>query len=121
MTPWSPHHGYAFVEVARRLGDYAIVGVSAQVELDRQGAISRGALAISGLETTPVRPTLAERALLGQEPSHAIFRAAAAEVGKLGAMSDAYITAAYRQHLARILTYRALERAVARSYERMKV
>ena len=121
LTPWSPHHGYAFVEVARRLGDYAIVGVSAQVELDRHGAIRRAALAISGLETTPVRPALAERGLLGQEPSPAIFRAAAAEVGKLRAMSDAYVTAAYRQHLGRILTYRALERAVARSYERMKV
>ena len=34
-------------------------------------------------------------------------------------MSDAYVTSAYRKHLARILTYRALERAVerARSYQ----
>jgi aerobic carbon-monoxide dehydrogenase medium subunit len=120
LTPWAPHHGYAFVEVARRLGDYAIVCVSVQLELDGRGAISRAALALSGLESTPVRPTLAERALLGQAPSHAVFRAAAAEAGKLDAMSDAYITAAYRQHLARILTYRALERAVERCYERMK-
>ncbi len=28
-------------------------------------------------------------------------------------MSDAYVTAAYRKHLARVLTYRALERAAA--------
>jgi aerobic carbon-monoxide dehydrogenase medium subunit len=121
LTPWVTHHGYAFVEVARRLGDYAIVCVSAQLELDGRGAISRAALALSGLETTPVRPPIAERALLGQAPSHAVFRAAAAEAGELDAMSDAYITAAYRQHLARILTYRALERAVERCYERMKV
>jgi aerobic carbon-monoxide dehydrogenase medium subunit len=121
LTPWPPHHGYAFLEVARRLGDYAIVGVSAQVELNNQGTISRAALALSGLATTPVRPTRAERAVLGQQPSHAVFRAAAAEAGKLDAMSDAYISAAYRQHLARILTYRALERAVERCHERMKM
>jgi aerobic carbon-monoxide dehydrogenase medium subunit len=120
LTPWLPHHGYAFVEVARRLGDYAIVCVSAQVELDDRGVISRAALALSGLETTPVRATLVERAVLGQKPSHAVFRAASAEAGKLDAMSDASITAGYRQHLARILTYRALERAVKRCNERMK-
>jgi aerobic carbon-monoxide dehydrogenase medium subunit len=118
LTPWSSHHGYGFVEVARRLGDYAIVCVSAQVELDGRGTISRAALALSGLAATPVRPTLAERAVLGEKPSHAVFRAAAAEAGKLEAMSDASISAAYRQHLARILTYRALERAVERCHER---
>jgi CO/xanthine dehydrogenase FAD-binding subunit len=30
-------------------------------------------------------------------------------------MSDVYVSSAYRKHLARILTYRALERAVARA------
>jgi aerobic carbon-monoxide dehydrogenase medium subunit len=121
LAPWRPHHGYAFIEVARRLGDYAIVCVSAQVELDGRGTINRAALALSGLGPTPVRPALAERAVLGEEPSHAVFRAAAAEAGKLDAMSDAYVSAAYRQHLARILTYRALERAVQRCHERMKM
>jgi len=33
----------------------------------------------------------------------------------LEAMSDSYVTAAYRKHLARVLTYRALQRAAARA------
>jgi CO/xanthine dehydrogenase FAD-binding subunit len=36
----------------------------------------------------------------------------------LDASSDIYVSGAYRKHLARILTYRALERAVARGRER---
>jgi hypothetical protein len=35
----------------------------------------------------------------------------------LDATADAYVTAAYRKHLARILTYRALEQAAARAAE----
>jgi hypothetical protein len=33
------------------------------------------------------------------------------------AMADAYVTAAYRQHLARVLTYRAISKAVKRAKE----
>jgi hypothetical protein len=35
-------------------------------------------------------------------------------------MADAYVTAAYRQHLARVLTYRALEQAAARAMEKAR-
>ena len=60
----------------------------------------------------------AERLLVGQRPSHEAFRAAAVEAESLEATTDIYVSGAYRQHLARILTYRALERAVARGHER---
>ncbi len=105
--------GHAFVEFARRHGDFAIVACSALLGLDGQGHIAHAALAISGLAHAPVRPTGIERALVGQKPGAAAFKAAAAEAGKLEAGSDAYVTAAYRQHLARTLTYRALEQAAA--------
>jgi CO/xanthine dehydrogenase FAD-binding subunit len=57
----------------------------------------------------------AERLLVGARPGHESFRAAAIEAQALEAMSDAYVTGAYRKHLARVLTYRALERAAARA------
>jgi len=56
-----------------------------------------------------------ERLLFGAKPGHEAFRAAAIAAEALDAMSDAYVTAAYRKHLARVLTYRALQRAVARA------
>ena len=109
--------GYAFVEFARRQGDFAIVVCSALLGLDRNGDIARAALALSGLGHAPVRPVLIERALKGQKPAGAAFKAAAAEAAKLDATADAYVTAAYRQHLARVLTFRALEQAARRAIE----
>ncbi len=111
-------HGYAFVEFARRHGDFAIVACSALLGLDRNGDITQAALALSGLGHAPVRPAVIERALIGQKPVGAAFKAAAAEAVKLEATADAYVTAAYRQHLARVLTFRALEQAARRAMEK---
>jgi carbon-monoxide dehydrogenase medium subunit len=105
--------GFAFVEFARRHGDFAIVACSALLALDARGEIADAVVAISGLGHAPVRPTVLERALRGQKPGVAAFKAAAAEAHKLDAMADAYVTAEYRRHLARVLTYRALEQAAA--------
>jgi carbon-monoxide dehydrogenase medium subunit len=106
-----PRAGHAFVEFARRHGDFAIVACSALLGLDENGAIAHARLAISGLAFCPVRPAAIESALEGEKPSAATFKAAAAEAEKLEAAGDAYVSAAYRRHLARVLTYRALERA----------
>jgi aerobic carbon-monoxide dehydrogenase medium subunit len=103
--------GYAFVEFARRHGDFAIVACAALLTPGRDGTIASARLAISGLSHRPVRPTHIERALAGHKPAAAAFKAAAVEASKLDAIADAYVSAEYRQHLARILTYRALEQA----------
>jgi carbon-monoxide dehydrogenase medium subunit len=109
--------GSAFVEFARRHGDFAIVACSALVRIDAKGAIERASLSISGLSHAPVRPQAIERALQGEKPVHETYRTAATEAAKLDASEDAYVSAAYRQHLARVLTYRALEQAAAHAME----
>lgn len=110
-----PGHGHAFVEFARRHGDFAIVACSALIGLDRSGKIAEAAVALSGLAHAAVRPGAIEGALRGQKPDVATFKSAAAEAVKLSAISDPYVTEAYRKHLARVLTYRALEQAAARA------
>jgi carbon-monoxide dehydrogenase medium subunit len=114
----TPRDGYAFVEFARRHGDFAIVACSALLGLNEDGVIAHARLALSGLDFRPVRPAEIERALEGEKPSGPTFKAAAAEAGKLDATGDAYVSAAYRRHLARVLTYRALERAGHRAVAR---
>jgi carbon-monoxide dehydrogenase medium subunit len=109
--------GSAFEEFARRHGDFAIVACSALVRIDAKGAIERASVSISGLSHAPVRPRKIEDALRGERPSHETYRNAAMEAQKLEAAEDAYVTAAYRQHLARVLTYRALEKAAGRAME----
>lgn len=113
-----PNHGYAFIEFARRRGDFAIVACAVLIELDLNGSIESAAISLSGLGHAPVRPALIERALRGQKPDAAAFKAAAMEAAKLDATTDAYVTAAYRQHLARVLTFRALEQAATRALEK---
>jgi len=115
---WPHRHGYAFEEFARRHGDFAIAAVGCLIDLAADGTIARAALCVSGLGPAPVRVTKAERLLMGELPSHEVFRAAAVEAEELEATTDIYVSGAYRQHLARILTYRALERAVTRGRER---
>jgi aerobic carbon-monoxide dehydrogenase medium subunit len=110
-------HGHAFVEFARRHGDFAIVACSVRMALDARGNISDAAIALSGLSHAPIRPTAIEAALRGQKPDASTFKAAAAAAEKIDAITDAYVTTTYRQHLARVLTQRALERAAARATE----
>ena len=110
-------HGHAFVEFARRRGDFSIVACSALLGLDARGNIAGAAIALSGMSHAPVRPATIERALRGQKPDAAAFKAAAAEAAKLDAAGDPFVSAGYRRHLARVLMYRALEQAAARARE----
>ena len=88
------------------------------IELAPNGTIAQAALCVSGLGPAPVRVAAAERLLEGESPSHETFRAAAVEAESLDAATDIYVSGAYRKHLARVLIYRALERAVARGLVR---
>jgi aerobic carbon-monoxide dehydrogenase medium subunit len=115
LERWPRPHGYCFVETARRCGDFAIAAVGVLLTLNGAGAIDRAALAVSGLSGLPVRLAAAENMLTGQRPSHEVFRAAAEDAATLEAMEDPYASAAYRRHLARILTYRAIETASRRA------
>jgi len=111
---WQGPHGYAFTEFARRHGDYAIVAVGCLLAVDG-GTITRAAVAVGGARETPYRMTPCEEALVGQPASAETFKAAAAVAWQQDAMSDAYVSSAYRQRLAGVLTERALAAASARA------
>lgn len=109
--------GQAYVEFARRHGDFAIVGVAALVSLDG-GRIARASLAVAGAGPRPVRLAATEAALAGEPPTHETFAAAGADAAGIEAVDDAYVSAAYRQRLARVLVERALGRAADRAQGR---
>ncbi|MCC7345917.1 MAG: xanthine dehydrogenase family protein subunit M [Variibacter sp.] len=106
--------GHAFVEFARRHGDFAIVAIACLLAL-RDGVIASARLVAGGVDIKPMRLSAAEQLLIGQPPSAAAFAAAAAEARKIDAMSDSYVSSAYRQRLAGVLTERALKQAGARA------
>jgi carbon-monoxide dehydrogenase medium subunit len=107
--------GGAWIEVARRHGDYALAGVAAVVTL--AGDIVREArLALTGVDAVPVRATSAERLLAGAPFSARSLAAAAEEVRRqVEPHTDIHATAAYRRHLAGVLALRALTRAGERA------
>ena len=114
--PALPGAGWAVEEHARRAGDFAVVAVTAIVRVDSRGLVDDVRLALGGVGATPVRARAAEDALRGHEPSaEGIGRAAAAARDGLNLDSDAFVSAAYRRHLAGVLVRRALTRAVARA------
>lgn len=118
FTRWPARHGYAFEEVARRRGDFAMSMASALIVLDDEQRIERAAVCVSAVEPVPVRLGRVEEMLVGQEPTPELYRAAGIEAEKLDAMEDAYVSARYRKHLARVLVHRVLVKAVASARER---
>lgn len=109
--------GSAFVEFARREGDFALAGVAAVVALDEDGTIADARLGLCSVGPAPVRAHAAEALLKGQRPGAELWTAAAnAVVAALSdPPSDIQASADYRRHLARVLTEQALATAAGRA------
>lgn len=103
-------------EVARRHGDFALVGVAAMIALADDRTIGHARVCLFGVGERPLRATAVEAALVGAEPTTATFAAAAADaVGDLEPGSDIHGSAAYRRHLAGVTVRRALIEATERA------
>jgi len=111
---WPKGHGWAFVEFARRHGDFAIVSAAALLE-ESGGKITRASVTLGGIAAAPVRMKEVERALVGQKASDALFREACESCRKIEALEDVHAPASYRRHLAAVLSRRALEQAHERA------
>jgi len=104
--------GSAFVELARRHGDFAIAGVGAVLSLDAGGRVAEARIALAGVRDRAVRARGAEDGLRGAEPADEALAEAAEEVDpELDPPSDVHGSSEYRRHVAKVLTRRALARA----------
>jgi aerobic carbon-monoxide dehydrogenase medium subunit len=110
-----PRTGTAFVEVARRHGDYAVCGLAAMLTLLEDGTVGQARAAYISVGPTPVVLDLTE-ALHGQKVADADW----ASAGRLAQDQvdpepDIHATADYRRHLVGVLTGRALREAAGRA------
>lgn len=109
-----PGEGSAFEELARKTGDFAVVGVAAVVSLAGE-RVERAALSVAGAGGRPLRVPGAEAALAGEARSDELFeragRAVTAEVGA-GLDGDG---GDFRAHVAGVLAGRALRTASRRA------
>jgi len=105
-------HGSAFVELARRHGDFALVGVGAAVALDAAGAIADARLVFIGVGGAPVRAHEAEALLRGATPTDEVYAEAAERArDEIDPGSDSHASGAYRRRIAGVLAQRALREA----------
>jgi carbon-monoxide dehydrogenase medium subunit len=111
---WPEGHGFAFVEFARRHGDFAIVSAAALLTEDAAGTITRASVTLGGMGVAPVRARAVEAALVGQRPEDKLLREACESCRTFEAVEDIHAPASYRQHLAAVMARRALERARGR-------
>jgi len=111
---WPAGQGWSFMEVSPRAGDYALVGVAATLQV-QEGICQAARLVYSGVGVRPARVAAAEQMLLGGPANEATFRAAGeVAAGQVDPSSDFHATGDYRRDLVRVLTRRALMRALDR-------
>jgi len=108
---WPAGHGYAFVEFARRHGDFAIVSAAALLEEDSAGKVTRASVTLGGMGPAPVRASEVERALIGEIVEEQRLREICEALRTLEAIEDVHAPASYRQQLATVLSRRALLKA----------
>ena len=107
--------GWGFAEVARRHGDFALVGAIALLWPDADGRIAGARLAFFGAGGTPVRGPAGEAILVGHEPTPSrLSEAGRAAAANLSPDSDLHATADYRRKVAGVLAERTLTVALAR-------
>jgi carbon-monoxide dehydrogenase medium subunit len=97
---------WSFQKFNKRAIDYAIVGVAVQ------GTGPNTGVALINMASTPLRASAVETALRG---GASVADAAQLAAQGTNAGSDIHASKAYREHLARVLTRRALEEAAARA------
>jgi len=114
--------GVAFIEFARRRGDYAMMGVAGVVTLEAASSVCQNArLVYLNAGDGPVNATRAAGLLQGQTLSDSAIDAAASMAAdhEIEPMGNIHATPAYQRHLARVLTRRALKMAGERARQRI--
>jgi aerobic carbon-monoxide dehydrogenase medium subunit len=110
--------GVSFTEVARRHGDFAIVGLATSLVFSG-GVISDARLAFAGVSDVPVRATAAEDLLTGERPSAELFDEAARRATEdLDPPADLHGSSDYRKTVAAAVVRRGLRAAADDARER---
>jgi aerobic carbon-monoxide dehydrogenase medium subunit len=117
VPPMPAHSGWAFLEVARRHHDFALVGVAAVAGLDSKGRSDGTRLVFFSVGEGPVEAHAAAAVLQGQVPTPEVIREAAETAGDadVDPQSDINASAEYRRHLVKVLGQRALAQAFLRA------
>jgi len=108
--------GGAYLKLERKVGDFATAAVAVQVTLGANGACESVGIGLTNVGLTPIKATKAEASLKGATPDEAAIKRAAALAAEAAEPSeDLRGSVEYKKDLVRILTARALRKAVERA------
>ncbi|MFQ5682247.1 MAG: FAD binding domain-containing protein [Candidatus Binatia bacterium] len=108
--------GGAYFKLERKVGDFATVGVAAQLTLGKNGSCERVGIGLTNVGSTPMKPKKAEDALQGKKIDDvAIKRAGQLASEASQPIEDRRGSEEYKKNVVRVLTVRALNRALDRA------
>ena len=130
--------GGAYLKLERKVGDYAVAGVAVQLELDKNGKVTRAGIGLTNLGFAPIRASAAEKALTGAtlleqrgfkgaiarvrgifsgglDADEVIAAAAQAAADATDPVADRRGSVEYKRNMARVLTGRAIRQALSRA------
>ena len=112
----APKSGGAYMKFERKVGDFATAGAAAQVTFGAGGEIAKAGIGLTNAGLTPLRAAEAEKFLQGKRPDAATLAQAAKLAGAASDPSaDRRGAIEYKKEMARVLTARALKKAVERA------
>src|SRR6266478_913733 len=112
----SPRSGGPYLKLERKVGDFATAAVAVQLDLDAKGMCEQAGIGLTNVGSMPIKAAAAEAALRGKRPDEAtIKRAADLAAQAAQPAADLRGSAEYKKDLVRVLTARALRKAVERA------
>jgi len=106
----------AYLKLERKVGDFATAAVAAQLTLDAGGRCEEVGIGLTNVGLTPIKAAKAEAALKGKNPDEATIKRAAELAAEASEPSaDLRGSVEYKKDLVRVLTARALRKAVERA------
>lgn len=114
LPAWPVARRWAFLEFARRRGDFALAGVALYYDLDGDGRIADAHVGAIGVSDTPIRLHKVEAMLNGQHLDDGLVeKVAAAARASVDPLPDLHAPPAYRASLLGTLLSRGLKKSAA--------
>jgi len=111
-----PGSGGAYLKLERKVGDFATAGVAVQLTVGKDDVCERVGIGLTNVGLTPVKAEKADEALRGKKiDGESIKRAAQLAAQESEPTADLRGSEEYKRDLVRVLTVRALKRALERS------
>jgi CO/xanthine dehydrogenase FAD-binding subunit len=114
-----PRTGWSFMEVAPRAGDYALMGVAAQVTLDETGKCAGAKLVYLNAGEGPVDAIEAANRLQGEIITDVLIDDVAMDASEkeINPFGNIHTSPEFQRHLAKVLTKKTLKQAFQRAGE----